>query len=520
MGKSKCIFLLKSITYTDYSMKSKTSMILPSHFKSTSFSALLFVFFIFSCQREKKETSALDISQLEEAHEQYREKSITHRRFKHAHAMPLVKGRSGGQFVVEEIGKSVQGKEILQMTIGEGPTKVMLWSQMHGNESTATMALFDLFNFLEAKDDDFEDLRNTLKSNLTLRFVPMVNPDGMDNWIRRNAFDIDLNRDAIKQTSPEAIVLKNARDNFSPAFGFNLHDQQVYYNVSQTEKPATISVLAPAYNYETEVNDVRKNAMQVIVGMNRVLQQIVPGQVGKYDDAFEPRAFGDNFQKWGTSTILIESGGYKDDPEKQYIRKLNFMIILNALSEIANGSHDQYELEDYYKIPDNDLKLMDLILKNVGLIKNDTKYVVDLGIRRRESEANGSFSVNGVVDDIGDLSVFYGFEEFDAAEMDVVEGKIYETSFKNPDELTMDKSMELLKQGFLGVKVEEALDKQSHALPILVLKNREEIPSGIEMGGSPNFFLAKEGKLKYAVVNGYLIDLENPTAQSYRQKVM
>ncbi|SDY42597.1 Zinc carboxypeptidase [Rhodonellum ikkaensis] len=520
MAKSKCIFLLKSITYTDYSMKSKTRMIPSFSFKSTSFSALLFLFFLFSCQNEKKEFLALDISLLEAVHEQYQEKSITERRFKHAQAMPLVKGRLDGHFVVEEIGKSVEGKEIFQMTIGDGPTKVMLWSQMHGNESTATMALFDLFNFLEAKDDDFEDLRNTLKSKLTLRFIPMVNPDGMDNWTRRNAFDIDLNRDAIKQTSPEAIVLKNARDNFSPAFGFNLHDQQVYYNVSQTEKPATISVLAPAYNYATEVNDVRKNAMQVIVGMNRVLQQIVPGQVGKYDDAFEPRAFGDNFQKWGTSTILIESGGYKDDPEKQYIRKLNFIIILNALSEIANGSHDQYVLEDYYKIPDNDLKLMDLILKNLALVKNETNYGVDLGIRRREADANDSFFVNGTIDDLGDLSVFYGFEEFDAAGMEVVQGKIYETSFKNPEEITMEKSIELLKKGFLGVKVIESLDRQSHAFPILLLKNKTEIPTGIEMGGSPNFFLAKDGKLKYAVVNGYLIDLENPATQSYRQKVM
>lgn len=495
-------------------------MISYSSFKHTNLSVFLLLFLIFSCQNEKKEVLPLDLSLLEAAHEEYQEKSITHRRFKHAEAMPLVKGRSGGDFVVEEIGKSVEGKEILQMTIGEGPTKVMLWSQMHGNESTATLALFDLFNFLEAKDDDFEDLRNSLKSNLTLRFVPIVNPDGMDKWTRRNALDIDLNRDAIQQTSPEAIVLKNARDSFSPAFGFNLHDQQVYYNVSQTAKPATISVLAPAFNYETEVNDVRKNAMQVIVGMNRVLQQIVPGQVGKYDDAFEPRAFGDNFQKWGTSTILIESGGYKDDPEKQYIRKLNFIIILNALSEIANGSYDQYKLEDYYKIPDNDLKLMDLILKNVSLAKGEIDYTVDLGIRRRESDANGSFFVNGVIDDIGDLSVFYGFELFDAAGMEVVQGKIYETSFKNPEEVTMEKSLELLNQGFLGVKVEEAMDRQIHSLPILILKNMVEVPSGIEMGGSPNFFLAKDGKLKYAVVNGYLINLENPQIQSYRQKVM
>lgn len=158
------------------------------------------------------------------------------------------------------------------MTWGNGKTKVMLWSQMHGNESTATMALFDLFNFLEASGDEHDDLRNLLKSSLNLKFIPMLNPDGADAFKRRNNLDIDLNRDAISQISPEAVILKKARDDFEPEFGFNLHDQQIYYNVVNTPKQATISLLAPAYNYETEINEVRGRAMQTIAGMNELLQ--------------------------------------------------------------------------------------------------------------------------------------------------------------------------------------------------------------------------------------------------------
>lgn len=73
----------------------------------------------------------------------------------------------------------------------------MLWSQMHGNESTATMALFDLFNFLEGKGDQYDTFRQLLNSQLRLKFIPMLNPDGADVFKRRNALDIDLNRDAI-----------------------------------------------------------------------------------------------------------------------------------------------------------------------------------------------------------------------------------------------------------------------------------------------------------------------------------
>ncbi|MDZ7613027.1 MAG: hypothetical protein U5K51_04450 [Flavobacteriaceae bacterium] len=47
--------------------------------------------------------------------------------------------------------------------------------------------------------------------------------------------------------------------------------------------------------------------MKVIVEIDKVVQQYAPGQTGRYDDEFEPRAFGDNIQKWGTSAILIES---------------------------------------------------------------------------------------------------------------------------------------------------------------------------------------------------------------------
>lgn len=491
------------------------------NFKKTSLSKLGFLFvslLIISCQNEVKQKE-IQVDKLEKAFELYREKSVNHRRFKHSEVLHLVNERKG-DFDVEEIGKSVMGKPIYQMTTGNGPTKVMLWSQMHGNESTATMALFDLFNFLEGDGDGLEDIRKSLKEKLTLRFIPMVNPDGMDEWIRRNALDIDLNRDAIKLASPEAVILKSARDSFAPEFGFNLHDQQVYYTAGETATPATISVLAPAYNYETEVNDVRKRALQVIVGMNKVMQKVAPGHVGKYDDAFEPRAFGDNFQKWGTSTILIESGGYPNDPEKQVIRKFNFMIMLHALQEIADQSYTYYSLEDYYSIPDNATRLMDLVIRNIPMEKEGYAYGIDLGIRRREADAHGSYSVTGLVDDLGDLSIFYGFEELDASGMEVIEGKIYPSAFNTIAEISNQKAIELLKEGYLAVTVKEALDRELHGLPILVMKNNNGISSGIRSGGNPNFYLAKDGFLRYAIVNGYLIDLQNPGSHEFRQRVM
>lgn len=462
--------------------------------------------------------SKIPVEQLEVAFEAYKEPAITHRRFKHADIQPLIQ-KHAARFPIEKLGESVAGKSISSMSWGNGKTKVMLWSQMHGNESTATMSLFDLFNFLEGKDDGHDELRDLLKNQLNLKFIPMLNPDGADAFKRRNNLDIDLNRDAISQISPEALILKKARDDFEPEFGFNLHDQQIYYNVVNTPKQATISLLAPAYNYETEINEVRGRAMQTIAGMNELLQELIPGQVGKYDDAFEPRAFGDNIQKWGTSTILIESGGYLGDPEKQYIRKINFMIILNALHQIATKGYAQYTTDQYFAIPDNGFQLMDLIINEMQVSVSGNKYPLDLAIRRRETENAAGYFMSGTVEDLGDMQIFYGFETLDATGLQYTEGKVCPTVFESVDKISEEEAMDLLRQGFMAIKVKNGEARQVHGLPILVLKTTEKFTGGWTTGSVPNFFLAKEGALKFAVVNGYLIDLENPKKQEFRNRV-
>lgn len=480
---------------------------------------LLFLVFISGCKTATdNELPHLEVSQLEQAYEENKEAAITHRRFKHADLQPLIEKHSNA-FKVEELGKSVEGKSISSLDWGNGPTKVMLWSQMHGNESTATMALFDLFNFLEASGDGFDELRTTLNENLHIKFIPMINPDGSDKFQRRNALDIDLNRDAISQISPEAIILKGARDSFEPEFGFNLHDQQIYYNVVNTPQQVTISVLAPGYNYERDVNDVRAKAMQIIVGMDKVLQQVIPNGVGKYDDSFEPRAFGDNIQKWGTSTILIESGGYVGDPEKQYIRKLNFMIILNALEQIATKGYEQFTTEQYFAIPDNDLQMVDLKIEEMNVEVEGKTFPVDLSIRRNETNAGDSYYVTGSVVDLGDMQVYFGFEEKNATGLTYQEGKVYETTFDDISDISSEKAYELLNQGFLAVKVKNGEAGDLHTLPILVLKSTDTFPAGWKTGSKPNFYLSDGTNLKFAIVNGYWIDLANPKDQLFKQVI-
>ena len=257
----------------------------------------------------------------------FEEKRIKDRFFKHTDLLKILNGiKKNSDFNVNEAGFSTNGRSINLITWGKGPKRIFLWSQMHGDEATATMSIADLLNFL-SKPDQYKHIHDLLSEQCTLYILPMVNPDGAEVFQRRNAMDIDINRDFHRQESPEGRILRRLRDEINPHFGFNLHDQSTLWSAGNTGNPATISLLAPAYDEDLSINSTREQAIKVIAIMNSEIQETISGHVGRFNDEYEPRAFGDNFQAAGTSTILIEAGGYYNDPEKQYIRKIFFRNI-------------------------------------------------------------------------------------------------------------------------------------------------------------------------------------------------
>ncbi|MES2518337.1 MAG: M14 family zinc carboxypeptidase [Bacteroidota bacterium] len=367
-------------------------------------------------------------------HENYQEKTITKRRFGYQILVAKIEElKKNKLFEVSVASKSSEGRDIFLIKCGTGKTKVMLWSQMHGDEPTATMAMADIFNFLENKrnsdtvksDTDLENLREQLLKKCTFYFVPMLNPDGAEAWTRYTTLGIDMNRDALALQTPEGQLLKQLIFDLKPDFGFNLHDKNRRYSAGQTGNLATMSFLATAYNEAQEINPTRKRAMQVIVGMNHAVQTFIPNSVGRWFSDFEPRAFGDNIQKWGTTLILIESGGYKNDPEKQYIRKLNFVSLLTGLQLIATNSYKKQNIKEYDKIPVNSRAIFDLIVRNVTIKKGETVYKADLAINQNERPVKGKdyFTTSSEIEEIGDMSVFFGTDEINATGLEIIAEK-------------------------------------------------------------------------------------------------
>jgi hypothetical protein len=304
----------------------------------------------------------------------------------------------GGSVTSEVLGQSAEGRDVRHLTYGSGPVTVLLWSQMHGDESTASMALVDIVRFLHERPD--APLARRIAEGATLHMVPMLNPDGAERFRRRNAQGIDVNRDARRLQTPEGKLLEGINETLRPDFGFNLHDQNAAVRVGDSDRGVAIALLAPAFNEARDVDDKRHRAMQVASLLVDAIDPLVHGHVAKYDDTFNPRAFGDLIGAWGASTVLIESGAWADDPQKQYLRKTNFVGILEALDGIATGRYADYGTQLYDSLEFNGRRVPDLLIAGgtlavPGLPELQADLLVTYGEPLLEQD--------GVIADIGDM---------------------------------------------------------------------------------------------------------------------
>lgn len=449
---------------------------------------------------------------LYETYANYKNSEIENKRFSHSDLMNILeKYKNSNLIEISNAGYSLEGREIKLVKIGSGKTNVMAWSQMHGDEPTATMALLDFLNFVHS-NDEFTDFKKDLFNKITLYIIPMLNPDGVARFRRRNELDIDINRDALRLQFPESKILKKIQEETKPKFSFNLHDQSTRYTVGNSYKVAAISFLAPAYNYEKDINEVRENAMKLISQLTDILSEYIPGHIAKYSDDFEPRAFGDNFVKWGSSLVLIESGGWKNNYEKSFLRKLNYVALISAFESIANKSYKQETIETYQNIPENQRRLFDLLLRNVTIVKDEKKYIVDFGINQNETSTSDKrdFFFAGKIEEVGDLSTFYGFDEIDCSGMSIDTATTYSKKFKFISDLDRINITKILKEGHSFVQVDSInTDENFVKYPINIVKTGKKIKNKIGLGKRANFVLKKDGLIKLVCVNGFLFDLKS-----------
>ena len=357
---------------------------------------------------------------LEHLFSQYKEETIQGRYITLDSIEPLLqKLNTNDQLKI--IGKSVLGKPIYSYEIGEGKTKIFLWSQMHGNESTTTKSLFDFLNVLHSGSELAQQLLNAF----TFCSIPMLNPDGATLYTRVNANKVDLNRDSQELTQPESKLLRAIFESFKPDYCFNLHDQRTIFGVSTTGKPATLSFLAPSYNEEREINESRLHAINLIASINEVLQEYLPNQIGRFDDSFNINCIGDMFQYLGVPTLLFEAGHFADDYEREKTRKYVFMALIASFKTLSENVIVSNGIDIYLNIPQNKAVFYDFIYKNIKINYDGIEKITNFAAQYKEELIENQICFNAYISEIGNLDGYFGHFEYNAKEA------LYKDDFDN-----------------------------------------------------------------------------------------
>jgi hypothetical protein len=265
-----------------------------------------------------------------------------------------------------------------------------------------------------------------LLSALTLHVVPMLNPDGAERFERRNAQSIDVNRDALRLQTPEGRALKALRDRLNPRVGFNLHNQSWRTSVGTPPRPASISLLSVAYDEQRSENPGRRLTKQLCAVIRDALEPFAPDQIGRYDDEFEVRAFGDNITLWGTPVVLIETGPWAGPDADAALVRLNFVALLSALDALATGAVERADPQRYEALPMNESRMFAVLVRNASVIngKGLPPFTADIGVvaNRRVQIVGGrrELQTSLSIEDVGDLRTMGGLRTVDATGMTAV----------------------------------------------------------------------------------------------------
>jgi hypothetical protein len=332
--------------------------------------------------------------------------------------LAAVAERYPGLFSIAEEGVSAEGRKIPLLVAGGGPTTVLLWSQMHGDEPTATSALLDILEHL-GRTKESPDTQK-LFSRLTLAILPMLNPDGAARTRRTNAQGIDINRDALRLQTPEGRFLKSVRDRLKPSVGYNLHNHSPNVTAGKSGRQVAISLLSVPFDDASTVNEGRRTTMRMAVLIQRLLEPWAKDRVARYDMDYTARAFGDSMTRWGTPTLLIESGGFHGPDEANKLVRLNFVALLGTLHALADGSLANVDVKAYDSIPLNTRdRLFDVLVRQARVIGGGglPPFFADVGLNVTSTRPGFSGPsprvIRGGVLEVGDLTDFLGRTELD-----------------------------------------------------------------------------------------------------------
>lgn len=126
-----------------------------------------------------------------------------------------------------ELGRTLDGRALDLLTLGDGPKRVWLYARQHPGES---MAEWFMEGALEKLTDAEDASAAALRHKATLHLVPNMNPDGsFRGHLRTNAAGVNLNREWHAPTlerSPEVYHVRAAMDETGVDFAIDVHGDE------------------------------------------------------------------------------------------------------------------------------------------------------------------------------------------------------------------------------------------------------------------------------------------------------
>ena len=262
------------------------------------------------------------------------------------------------------IGHSVNGLPICAYSLGKGQIKILIYSQIHGNEPTSTRGLLIFLNQLLVDN-------SALLNQAQLLIMPQVNPDGALAYTRANANGIDLNHDAVDLSQPESQILNRVLINDDPDYCFNLHDHRTFYAAGEHGLPSSLAFLAPASDEALSINPIRKTAMQIIGYIQQNLKFHQPIHLAVFHEIYNPCSFGELAISFNIPSVLLEAGFFNRDYLRLKPAQLIAQSLALALTSIVEGAYEKQSLETYQNLPRVKPEYVDFLIRGVHFEGDD-----------------------------------------------------------------------------------------------------------------------------------------------------
>jgi hypothetical protein len=253
------------------------------------------------------------------------------------------------------IGKSVAGRNINALFIGNGTRYAIIDGSIHGNEKSTTFACLRLAEVI-VEDYNANGYWSKRLKELTVIIIPILNPDGFCANMRTN-YNTDLNRNfppGGNASEPETRALMNLMGNYTPIIYINNHEGRYYdpneywYGNYEVEPYKSFTITALQWANVT-FTQLQHWGYYTDGGLNLWMGKV--RMIAKSGLTNSAQAYA--CWKYNASTLIVESVvWYQDYHARQCLWALDYYVCasISLLTHLDKLSEEQFILHSTAKV--------------------------------------------------------------------------------------------------------------------------------------------------------------------------